>query len=363
MDLIRIARCSAAAAATFFVAASACAANWTITDLGTLGGTSSQALALNNRGQVVGVSRLAGDVSSHAFLYTNGSMYDLGTLGGDYSEARGINNSGQVVGVSSLNGELESRGFIYGQGQMQSIGTLYPDAAAPRKASWANAVNNRGQVVGASNLPVSAMASLGTLFAIKYERGSLARISEHLHEAMAINDRGDIVGVRYNKDAPSPSVVKPMAMLYRQNRLIELGTLSGLPGSWSVATAINNAGDIVGRSGVNGSTSSQAFLYRQGKLIDLGAQLGFASSEATGINNAGTIVGTGALQAGTAQQPFIARHGQLTLLNALPEVTAAGWVLTTATAINDAGQVVGTGTVNGQQRAYMLSPYPTGANR
>ena len=55
----------------------------TAIDLGTLGGTSSVAAAVNARGQVVGDSATAGDVEGHAFSWTEaGGMIDLGTLGG-----------------------------------------------------------------------------------------------------------------------------------------------------------------------------------------------------------------------------------------------------------------------------------------
>lgn len=45
---------------------------YTIADLGTLGGTESFAYAVNDRGDVVGVSRLSGDSGLHAFLYSSG---------------------------------------------------------------------------------------------------------------------------------------------------------------------------------------------------------------------------------------------------------------------------------------------------
>ena len=45
-----------------------------------------------------GVCRYQRHTTTHAFLYSGGSMQDLGTLGGTDSEANGINNSGQVVG-------------------------------------------------------------------------------------------------------------------------------------------------------------------------------------------------------------------------------------------------------------------------
>ena len=70
-------------------------------DLGTLGGTYSSANAVNDRGQVVGVSNLKYDARRHAFLWENGRMRDLGTLPGDtWSAATGIDNRGRVVGSS-----------------------------------------------------------------------------------------------------------------------------------------------------------------------------------------------------------------------------------------------------------------------
>src|SRR5215472_16613127 len=77
---------------------------YTLTDLGTLGGTFSQAFGVNNKGWVVGYSTTAGDVGLHAFLWRDGVMPDLGTLGGSdslpYSLALSINNRGEMVGFS-----------------------------------------------------------------------------------------------------------------------------------------------------------------------------------------------------------------------------------------------------------------------
>ncbi len=78
-------------------------------DLGTLGGAYSRAYAVNNRGQVVGVSTLS-DGRSHAFLWESGHLFDLNRCirsnsGWSLDEARGINNRGEIVGAGIYQGQ------------------------------------------------------------------------------------------------------------------------------------------------------------------------------------------------------------------------------------------------------------------
>src|SRR5437588_3287171 len=84
--------------------------NCEIVDLGTLGEDFSEANALNNRGQVVGlslngipdpVSFFDQPTESRAFLWQNGIMQDLGTLGGVDAGAFAVNESGEVAGIST----------------------------------------------------------------------------------------------------------------------------------------------------------------------------------------------------------------------------------------------------------------------
>ena len=51
----------------------------TCQDLGTLGGANSEAAAINDWSQVVGVSDMPGG-GTHAFLYQNGTMTDLNSI-------------------------------------------------------------------------------------------------------------------------------------------------------------------------------------------------------------------------------------------------------------------------------------------
>ena len=70
-----------------------------MTDLGTLGGNTSEAFGINASGDVVGESYLSDDATMHAFLYSHGKMTDIGSLpGASFTVAKAINDRGQIVG-------------------------------------------------------------------------------------------------------------------------------------------------------------------------------------------------------------------------------------------------------------------------
>ncbi len=140
----------------------------TPTDLGTLFGASwSQAFAINARGQVVGITAATADQGTRAAIWFNGAKIDLGTLGGTTSAAYAINDTGIAVGWSDAGGAtptnratkflLDANGLVLSRVNM---GTL--PATVPGGGSWSYAygVNNSGQVVGQSN--GRAFVDLGT---------------------------------------------------------------------------------------------------------------------------------------------------------------------------------------------------------
>jgi probable HAF family extracellular repeat protein len=114
-------------------------------DLGTLGGTFTNGLTINNGGQIVGSSNLPGDIISHPFVWDRGVLTDLGTLGGDNGVALWNNNAGDVVGVADVAGTEIHRGFLWKHGLMQDLGTFGNDPC-----SNALIVNANAQVIGTS---------------------------------------------------------------------------------------------------------------------------------------------------------------------------------------------------------------------
>lgn len=131
----------------------------TATDIGNLGGVSwNTPMAINQRGDVVGFSNPPGDedgsFNAHAFLWTeSGGIQDLGTLPGDRtSQALGINAQGQVVGVSR--GPGGSRAFLWQDGVLTDLNDFVAPGYSGRLL-YAGDINDAGVITGAALDPAT----------------------------------------------------------------------------------------------------------------------------------------------------------------------------------------------------------------
>jgi probable HAF family extracellular repeat protein len=318
---------------------------YVVTDLGTFGGsfTNAMGLDINNNGQVAGWSYTAGYADERAFLWSNGTMTDLGTLGGHYSGAMALNNNGQVVG-SAHTASNNYHAFLYGGGTMKDLGTL------GGIESYASDINDYGVVVGRSftNIPGDAMHGF------IYSNGTMQDLPLNgmAPDVYGINNDGQVVG-----DIFFPGAFRLHAFVYSNGTTTDLGVLPGM--ERSQANAINRNGDIVGISD-NVAGTYRAVLWSNGTMTDLGTLPGFeSSSQAVDINASGQIVG---VLGDWTQTPyrlhaFLCDQGTMFDLNDLV-VNLDGWTLQVAESINDSGQIVGYGTRDGNTRAFLLSPVP-----
>jgi probable HAF family extracellular repeat protein len=312
--------------------------HYTIADLGTLGGSSSSALAINNEGQVVGRSTLPGDMVTGAFLWQDGMMTDLGSLGGTFSTANGINRAGDVVGASELPNNTARHAVLFRNGQIMDLGAL-PQS----RLCAAFGVNDRGNIFGGC-IPVGRV---GPFHATQYKDGTvidLGTLGGPSSFTNTVNERGTAAG---RADLPDGS---SRAVIFTEDAFLNLGTLPG--GNFSAGRAINDRGEVACISNI-ASGDFHACLYDRGDLVDLGT-LGGSFSDSGGINNRGQIVGNSTTAAGQ-QHAYLWSKGGIADLNCLIPA-GSGWVLMTATGISSEGLIVGNGLITGHPHAYLLIP-------
>jgi|GEM_PF-1368429 len=290
-----------------------------------------------------------------AWMMECGTFSALGTLGGSDAEAHDINESDMVVGWAH-DGNGDRRAFTWTSGG----GMINLGITADRDDSEAQAVNNSSEVVGTLvnfGSPSSGRLAFIYLPAPAYTLGagmtSLGTLGGDESIAADINDTGQVVGGAQDFSGN----YRPFR--WQNGTMSDLGTLGGD----SVrpdhrAQAINNSGDIAGRSYTAGG-AAHAFLW-DGGMTDLGVLSGGTQSWAFGINEDDVVVGTSDVAAAT-YRAFIwdSVHGMRNLNDLIP--AGSGWTLIRATDINDEGFITGWGkNGSGDTRAFMLTPSCSG---
>jgi probable HAF family extracellular repeat protein len=278
------------------------------------------------------ISILAISASAHLVLGQSAYTYaKLPTLGGSSSIPYAINNAGVVAGSSNIPGDAVQHAFSYSNGVMTDLGTL------GGANSYGYGINDQGTIVG--NAGIANVYSNG--WAFSYSNGSLTPLLMYLGGsndalATAINDAGVIVG---------------RSFIIGQGFINNNGTVSLIPtlgGSTSNPLGINNAGTVVGFS--NDSVgNAYGFVYSNGVMTSIGALNGDVFSEATAINNAGTVVGFSNNGSGN-YHAISYTNGNMVDLGTL------GGSKSRANGINDSNTVVGWSNVpSGNQDAFVFA--------
>jgi probable HAF family extracellular repeat protein len=283
----------AAWAAWASLAAGAVANDWTLIDLGTLGGFGGIATAVSDNGMVVGcASNSAGQ--SRAFIYANGQMRELSPGVGTTSCALAVNNAGMVAG--RIDGEI----VIWSGGQLIRTGLQ----------GNVGGINEQGVVVGDATFGGASHAFLWAQGAVQ----DLGTLKGGSSKATGVNERNQVAGISDGN-----------AFIY------ENGTMRDLGFSPAIVAGINDRGEVVG--GMGFGHGPQAFLY-DGQVRELPGAYSFAY--AVGLNNAGQVICSGEGVYG-----FLVEGGSAYRLDNFPGVAAAGGHHLEPKAINERGWMVG----------------------
>ena len=298
---------------------------YTVTDLGSLGGSTTTAFGLSSNGLAAGSAEdPQGNIE--ALLFGGASVTSLWTAG----EATGINSSGLVTGTVSIGGT--THGVIWSAGGTVDLGSNTSAAA----------INDAGQVAGSGSRAFlyqsGARTDIGTL------SGGNWTLAEGISGNGAVAGYGDtrlgIAGFVWTTG----------------NGLRQLGTLGG---NNSYGMAVDDSGEVTGSAAIS-SGYLHAASWTNGAATDLGT-LGGDNSYAYGINNAGAIVGYSWIAGSELTHAFIDLNGVMVDLNSLLPPSESGWVITAAYGINDQNQIVGEAIYHGQSHAVLLNDPPSGS--
>jgi len=299
-----------------------------------VGPPGSSAADINAAGAVVGSYPVGG--TTHGFVNRGQGLVKLGALGSS-SGAVAVNDRGEVLG-NWVGADGRFRGFIYSCGSQRNIGfigtgSIYSDL---NNAGYAIATSySNSDPSGYLRAPNGSVRAIGHL-----------PVEHPITQVFALNNRNQVAG----KSGPLEFPEQPYrAVIWTNGKLHDLGDFGLTPNS---ANAINDRGQATGFASVNtgGPHDRSAYLYSNGRLLnidDSGAP-GQTYSEGTGINNHGHIVGSH-----QDLQGFVWRGKRMQSLNTLVD-PRLGWNINGPEAINDAGQIAATAIRAGVQYAVRL---------
>ncbi|MHC9543157.1 MAG: hypothetical protein AB9903_26910 [Vulcanimicrobiota bacterium] len=311
---------------------------YSITSLGTLGGSTSRGLGISENGCVAGVSDMS-DGTQEAFMVASGQgMVELPTPGGTYGLAFDANSNGYITGQAKNASGLMRAVLWQGQAQPQDLGVLKGDSEA-----YGYALNDTQAVVGFSR----SAAQKDTAFIWDAAQGmhSLGTLGGQNSQAYFINESSIVVGYAQNHAGLD------RAFVWQKD--LGMSELSGFEGEKTYALKINDNDTIVGFA-QDSTGNNRALLWMGSDVVsDLGT-LGGKSAIAYSINNSGIITGM-SYDSDNSQRAFIWYQGLMVDLNSYIS-SSDGWVLTYARAINDKGMITGYGTYQGRMCAFLMTP-------
>lgn len=302
--------------------------------------------AINDAGHIAGFGVNASTGEIHAFLYSGGAFTDLGLLGYSASDAIAINASDQLA-VDGIG--PGSTALFYSAGRARRVGS------ADGGYTYASAINSHGDMVG------RGLNGDGAGVGFSWVGGVFTDLSVvGMVRAASLNDNGEIVGSSgYYWGYGGYLHGSLHGCLYTGGVFTDLGSLTGDPRTNTEALGINASGDIVGYSQA-ADGSLHAFLYHSAAMQDLGTIEG-ANATAIAINDHGLVIGNLTNPYGANLGAFVVSNGVMTDFGDLIVGSGSGWSQLVVTGLNNAGEIVGYGAMGGATHGFLAEPIqPTG---
>ena len=205
-----------------------------------------QTSGVNNSGVVVGSMEHDVNETGRAWRWTgSGQVQDLGTLGGTQSFGLGINNAGVIVGAAERVGGVQHAYRWTESGGMQSIHAL-------GQSSQANDINDTGVIVG--SYAVSSINDRAFRWSPEGGMQTLAMLPGHVSAtATFVNEGGWIIGEQWNAQfqtthvlwTPGGQVIDLLAWVKQVNPTegSKLNFISSLRGMSDDNLVLGNADD------------------------------------------------------------------------------------------------------------------------
>jgi probable HAF family extracellular repeat protein len=241
--------------------------NGKMTDLGLF-----RPISINNKGQIVGTR----DDRNGAFLWRGGKLIDLGSLGGASSFPTAINDRGDVVGMSDT-ADGRSVPFLWSKGRMREL-----------PLSSVSDINNRRQVAG------GRVHGTGGFHATVWYRGKITDLGAGPFDrsnTYGINERGWVIGWKFSTDQFERGTLWRQRSTGSTGSTATATDVGTLGGAYTQLKSINDRGQILGVSQAPDGNEHPVLWWR-GVLTDLTTLGVGASDHIADLNNSGQIAST-----------------------------------------------------------------------
>jgi len=254
-------------------------------------------------------------------------VFELPT-GFHHAEAIDINNAGHVLVTAASADGAKRASFLAVDGPLQPI---------RGENARANAINTRGELAGEAKFP--GQGGTGPAWWRSAEPTSLGACCGG--RAIALNDRGDVVGEAYDKQG------QYRAFAWNQKAGL---ALIGPEDAYSTAVAVNDFGHVVVYAFTTGS-----WFYRDGKSTKMDLSKRWPS-QPRALNGCDVVVGSfGANSDESEAFVWDEKEGFRNLNDLVAKNT--GWKLEVASSVNERGEIAGWGDHGGDEDAgFLLIP-------